>query len=162
MNEENIIVDGIECQIYETTALEAWLAMHGLRRVLCGDADHQAPKTGCIAHVVARPLEPKEIAFIEEQSACGEFPSLDKFLGISGLVGVTDFEIVESTDLPGWDGSPNPVILSNPRWFIEGKLVPCPPDIVIQDESPATESRLQSRQVRRAARRAAARRFRRH
>ena len=37
---------------------------------------------------------------------------------------MTDFEVVESTDLPGWYGSPNPVILSNPHWLLDGHLVP--------------------------------------
>ena len=96
MNETTITIDGLECFIQETTALEAWFVMHGLRQVLCGWTDDD-PKKGHLAFVVEQPLEPKEIAFINEQASIGGMPPLEEFLAISGLVGVTDFRVVEST-----------------------------------------------------------------
>lgn len=82
---------------------------------------------------------PKEIDFILEQQAWGNFPSLDQFLSVQGIVGVTDFEVAESTDLPGWDGESIPVILSNPRWYRDGRLVPAHP--AIEASPPASRNR---------------------
>lgn len=158
MNETTITIDGLECYVQETTALEAWFVMHGLRRVLCGWTDDD-PKEGRLAFVVEQPLEPKEIAFINEQASTGGMPPLEEFLSISGLVGVTDFRVVESTDLPGWDGSPNPAVLSNPRWLFDGKLVPAAPVVVAEEEPGGASSspRRPPRSERRAARRASRR-----
>ena len=155
MNETTITIDGLECFIQETTALEAWFVMHGLRQVLCGWTDDD-PKKGHLAFVVEQPLEPKEIAFINEQASIGGMPPLEEFLAISGLVGVTDFRVVESTALPGWDGSPNPAVLSNPRWLFDGKLVPASPVFVTGNDPGGTPSspRRPPRSERRAARRA--------
>ena len=130
---ETITVCGIECLVNDTSALEAWLVMHSFRRVLCG-GDTFPAKKGTIAHVASQELLQKEIDFIEEMSATGGCPPLKEFIKRKGIVGVTDFEVVESTDLPGWDGTPNPVLLSNPRWFMDGKLVPVLPDIFIEED----------------------------
>jgi len=133
MNETTMNIDGLDCYIQETTALEAWFAMHGFRRVLCSDSPPPA-RTGRLVFIACLPMEPKEADFIREMSATGEMPPVEAFLEISGVVGVTDFEVVEKTDLPGWDGTPNPTVLSNPRWYIDGKLVPVPPDLIVPDE----------------------------
>ena len=140
MNDDVIEIDGIKCLVNDTSSLEAWLVLHSLRRVLCGGDDFPM-KRGTIAHVASRGLMQKEVDFIEELSASGGCPSVGEFMSQSGVIGVTDFEVVESTDLPGWDGSPNPVILSNPRWYIDGKLVPVPPDVFLDDGRSADRRR---------------------
>ena len=140
MNDDMMVdVDGLKCVCNDTSSLEAWLIMHGFRRVLCGGEDFPARK-GHIAHFASCGLMQKEIDFIEEMNATGAYPPVDMFMEQSGLIGVTDYEVVEETDLPGWDGSPNPVVLSNPRWYIDGKLVPVPPDVII-DDGPSAGSR---------------------
>ncbi len=125
-------VAGIHCYVHDTTALEAWFMMNSLRQVIC--ADEPPAQRGTLALVVSQPLLPKEENFIVEMSRTGECPSLDKFLEISGLVGVVDFHVEETTDLPGWDGDSIPIILSNPRWFRDGKLVPQRPPTILPDE----------------------------
>ena len=133
MNDDMMVeVDGLSCVRNDTSPLEAWLIMHRLRRVLCGGEDFPSKK-GQVAHFASCGLMQKEIDFIEGMSATGGCPPLGKFTEQSGLIGVTDYEVVAETDLPGWDGSPNPVVLSNPRWYIDGKLVPVPPDIIMED-----------------------------
>ena len=133
MNDDMMVeVDGLSCVRNDTSSLEAWLIMHSLRRVLCGGEDFPSKK-GQVAHFASCGLMQKEIDFIEGMSATGGCPPLGKFTEQSGLIGVTDYEVVAETDLPGWDGSPNPVVLSNPRWYIDGKLVPVPPDIIMED-----------------------------
>ena len=126
-----IDVAGIRCHVYETTALEAWFAMNGFRQVI--GADDPPALSGTLAHVVTQPLEPKEVDFILQQSAAGNFPSLDKFLEIHGIVGVTDFHVEASTDLPGWDGEGVAVILTNPRWYLGGELVPVPQPVAMPE-----------------------------
>ena len=125
-------VDGLKCVRNDTSSLEAWLIMHSFRRVLCGGEDFP-DKKGLVAHFASCGLMQKEIDFIEEMSASGSCPPVGMFMEQSGLIGVTDYKVVDETDLPGWDGSPNPVILSNPRWYRDGKLVPVPPDIIMED-----------------------------
>jgi len=133
-NESSIEVAGVRCVRYDTSALEGWLAMHSLRRVICGGEDFPS-RRGKIAFVASQPLMQKEIDFIEEMSADGGCPTVGTFLEQTGsIVGVVDFEVAEKTDLPGWDGTPNPVILSNSHWFIDGALVPVPPDVFPSDE----------------------------
>ena len=127
-------VDGLKCVRNDTSSLEAWLIMHSFRRVLCGGEDFP-DKKGLVAHFASCGLRQKEIDFIEEMNASGSCPPVGMFMEQSGLIGVTDYEVVDETDLPGWDGSPNPVILSNPRWYRDGKLVPVPPDIIMEDNS---------------------------
>ena len=126
--------------------------MHGFRRVLCG-GDASPARSGKVAHVASHGLMQKEIDFIEQMSGTGDYPPLARFLEQSGIIGVTDFEVVESTDLPGWDGSPNPVILSNPHWLLDGHLVPVPPDFVIDDRTAVALSSIRSRRNHRSWRR---------
>jgi len=133
MDDIMIEVDGIKCLRNDTSALEAWLIMHSLRRVLCGGEDFPMKK-GQIAHIATQGLMQKEIDFIQEMNAGGSCPTVGMFMEQSGVIGVTDFEVVEETILPGWDGSPNPVILSNPRWYLDGKLIPVPPDRFLTEE----------------------------
>ncbi len=152
MDEVMIEVDGVECVRNDTSALEAWLMMHGMRKVLCGGEDFPGRK-GQIAHLASLPLMQKEIDFIEEMHRDGCYPPVGEFMAQSGIIGVTDYEVVESTDLPGWDGSPNPVILSNPRWYIDGKLVPVPPDIYLDDERRGSGGRNNRKTGRRSGRR---------
>ena len=133
MNHDIMVeVDGLKCVRNDTSSLEAWLIMHSFRRVLCGGEDFPGKK-GQVAHFASCGLMQKEVDFIEEMSATGGCPPVSMFMEQTGLIGVTDYEVVDETDLPGWDGSPNPVVLSNPRWYIDGKLVPVPPDIVMED-----------------------------
>ena len=132
-------VAGIHCYVHDTTALEAWFMMNSLRQVIC--ADEPPAQRGTLALVVSQPLLPKEEDFIVEMSRTGECPSLDKFLEISGLVGVVDFHVEKTTDLPGWDGTSIPVILSNPRWYRDGELVPAPPPFIIPDDHDTHERR---------------------
>ena len=133
MNEDMMVeVDGLKCVRNDTSSLEAWLIMHSFRRVLCGGEDFPG-KNGQIAHFASCGLMQKEIDFIEEMNATGACPPVGMFMEQTGLIGVTDYEVVDETDLPGWDGSPNPVVLSNPRWYIDGKLVPVPPDMIMED-----------------------------
>ena len=133
MNDDMMVdVEGLSCVRNDTSALETWLIMHSLRRVLCGGEDFP-DKKGHVAHFASCGLMQKEIDFIEEMSATGGCPPVGMFMEQSDLIGVTDYEVVDETDLPGWDGSPNPVVLSNPRWYIDGKLVPVPPDIIMED-----------------------------
>ena len=133
-------VAGLRCHVYETSALEAWLAMQGLRQVIC--ADKPPAQCGRIVHVVTQPPSPKEIDFILSQQVWGNFPSLDQFLAVHGIVGVTDFEVAATTDLPGWDGESIPVILSNPRWYRDGRLVPAHPAVVAPPASARNRPRL--------------------
>ena len=135
-NEQNFMdVEGLHCVRHDTSALEGWLMMHGLRRVLCGGESFPVRK-GKLAVVASEPLLQKEIDFIAEMSAGGGCPPVGAFLEQTGnIVGVVDFEVAEATDLPGWDGSPNPVILSNPHWLLDGNLVPVPPDVILSDNS---------------------------
>lgn len=128
-------VAGLRCCVHETTALEAWFVMQGLRQVIC--ADEMPAERGRVVHVVTQPPRQSEIDFILEQQSWDFFPSLDTFLSVHGIVGVTDFEVAESTELPGWDGYSIPVILSNPRWYSDGHLVPAHPAI----ESPPSAPR---------------------
>ena len=128
---EMMEIAGIPCHVDETTALEAWFMMNGLRRVICADAP--PAMRGSLVHIVTKPLEPKEIAFIREQMEQGNFPPLSEFQRITGIVGVTDFHVEPSTDLPGWDGESIPVILENPRWYMDGELVPVPPPMVFSE-----------------------------
>ena len=133
MNDDMMVdVDGLKCVRNDTSSLEAWLIMHSFRRVLCGGEDFP-DKKGQVAHFASCGLMQKEIDFIEEMNATGACPPVGMFMEQTGLIGVTDYEVVDETDLPGWDGSPNPVVLSNPRWYIDGKLVPVPPDITMED-----------------------------
>ena len=123
-------VAGLRCHVYETSALEAWLAMQGLRQVIC--ADEPPAQCGRIVHVVT----------ILSQQVWGNFPSIDQFLAVQGIVGVTDFEVAATTDLPGWDGESIPVILSNPRWYRDGRLVPAHPAVVAPPASARNRPRL--------------------
>ena len=133
MNDDMMVdVDGLKCVRNDTSSLEAWLIMHSFRRVLCGGEDFP-DKKGQVAHFASCGLIQKEIDFIEEMNATGACPPVGMFMEQTGLIGVTDYEVVDETDLPGWDGSPNPVVLSNPRWYIDGKLVPVPPDMIMED-----------------------------
>ena len=140
MKDNVMEIDGIKCLVNDTSSLEAWLVMHGFRRVLCGGKDFPMKK-GTMVHVASCGLMQKEVDFIEEMSASGGCPSVGEFMSQSGVIGVTDFEVVESTNLPGWDGSPNPVVLSNPRWCIDGKLVPVPADVFLGDGGSADRRR---------------------
>lgn len=124
-------IAGIPCHVHETTALEAWFMMNGFRRVIC--ADEPPAMRGTLVVIVTEPLEPKEIAFITEQMAQGNFPPLSEFQRISGIVGIADFHVESFTDLPGWDGESIPVILENPRWYMDGELVPVPPPRVLPE-----------------------------
>ena len=133
-------VAGLRCYVHETTALEAWFVMQGLRQVIC--ADEVPAERGRIVHVVTQPPLQKEIDFILEQQSWGNFPSPDTFLSVHGIVGVTDFEVAESTDLPGWDGDSIPVILSNPRWYRDGNLVPAQPSIEALQPAPRNRPHL--------------------
>ena len=131
---EFIDVAGVRCVRYDTSALEGWLMMHGLRRVICGGEDFPS-RCGKLAVIASQPLMQKEIDFIGEMSAGGSCLPVGTFLEQMGrVVGVVDFEVVQETDLPGWDGTPNPVVLSNPQWFMNGSLVPVPPDVFVSDE----------------------------
>jgi len=133
-NEAHVDVAGIRCVRYDTSALEGWLIMHSFRRVICGGEDFPTP-SGKLAVVASLPLMQKEIDFIEEMNADGSCPPVGAFLEQFGsIVGVVDFETAVVTDLPGWDGTPNPVILSNPHRLKDGKLVPVPPDVFLPDE----------------------------
>jgi len=135
-SEEEMYVDvcGVRCLRHDTSALEGWLIMHNLRRVLCGGEDFPL-KRGKLAVVSSCPLMQKEIDFIEEMSSTGGCPPVGAFMEMfDEVVGVVDFEVREKTDLPGWDGSPNPVLLSNPHWFRNGKLEPVPPDVYVDDD----------------------------
>ena len=125
-------VAGIHCHVYDTTALEAWFMMNSLRQVIC--ADEPPAQRGTLAVIVTQPLLPKEENFIIEMSQTGGCPPLDMFLEISGLVGVVDFHVEKTTDLPGWDGDSIPVVLSNPRWYRDGGLSPAHPPVVIPDD----------------------------
>ncbi len=151
MDDVTIEVDGIECVRNDTSSLEAWLMMHGIRKVLCGGEDFPGRK-GQIAHLASVPLLQREIEFIEAMNRDGCFPSVDVFKGKSGIIGVMDYEVVESTDLPGWDGSANPVILSNPRWYVDGKLVSASQDGCPDDERRGPDDR-DSRNAARPSRR---------
>lgn len=136
MNDEDMFidVDGIRCLRYDTSALEGWLIMHSMRKVLCGGDDFPV-KRGKMAIVASDPLMQKEIDFIEMMSATGGCPPVGVFMEQQGtIVGVVDFEVVKETCYPGWDGSPNPVVFSNPHWLKNGKLVPVQPDIFIDDD----------------------------
>lgn len=127
-------VAGVLCVRHDTSALEGWLIMHGLRRVICG-GDEFPLRGGKLAVIASQPLMPKELDFIGEMSAGGSFPPVEDFLEQTGkVIGVVDFEVVRKTDLPGWDGTPNPAILSNPHWLKDGKLVPVPPDVLWSEE----------------------------
>ncbi len=140
MNDDMMVdVEGLKCVRNDTSSLEAWLIMHSFRRVLCGGEDFP-DKKGQVAHFASCGLMQKEIDFIEEMNVAGTCPPVGMFMEQSGLIGVTDYEVVDETDLPGWDGSPNPVVLSNPRWYLDGKLVPVPPDKIMED-SPQDGSR---------------------
>jgi len=133
-NEAFVDVAGVRCVRHDTSALEGWLIMHSLRRVLCGGEDFPS-SSGKLAVIASQPLMQKEIDFINEMSRDGSCPPVGAFLEQTGsIVGVVDFEIERETDLPGWDGTPNPVLLFNPHWFMEGKLVPVPPDMFLPDE----------------------------
>lgn len=151
LNDENpyppktIDVAGICCYVYETSSLEAWLMMHHLRQVI--GVDDPPALCGSLAVVVTQLLNPGEIDFINEMSLTGGCPSLDKFIEIRGLVGVLDFHVEHSTDLPGWDGEGVAVILANPRWLRDGKLVPALSPIV-RSESRSCRSRRQRRRRR--------------
>ena len=141
---EPIEICGLQCLRDDTSALEAWLMMHSLRRVICG-CDELPSRRGTFAHFATVPLQPKEIAFIEQMARDSGFPPVEVFRLQHGLVGVTDYEVVESTVLPGWDGTPYPVVLSNPRWFRDGILVPVPPDICLDDGDQPAPSRRERR-----------------
>ncbi len=125
-------VAGIQCHVHETSALEAWFMMNGFRQVIC--ADEPPAQRGTLVVVASEPLAAKEENFILEMSATGGCPPLNAFLEISGIVGVVDFHVESTTDLPGWDGESIPVVLSNPRWFRDGKLIPVPPPIIMDEE----------------------------
>lgn len=130
-SQDTMDVAGVRCHVYETTALEAWFMMNRLRQVLC--ADCPPARRGTLAVVVSRPIQPGEMNFILEMSQTGGCPPLDQFMEIQGLVGVIDFHLEKTTDLPGWDGASVPVVLSNPCWFRDGKLVPAQKPMVVPD-----------------------------
>ena len=139
MKPETMMADGDECYVNHTSALECWLIMHSMRRVLNGGEEFPKRK-GRIVHVASDPLQPKEIAFIEEMHAGGACPSVKMFEDQFGtVVGVTDFEVRESTILPGWDGSGKPAVLSNPKWYQDGVYVPVPPDYQMSEDGASME-----------------------
>jgi hypothetical protein len=129
-----IEIAGLRCVRHDTSALEGWLIMHSFRRVICGGEVFPV-KRGKLGIVASDPLMQKEIDFINEMSADGGCPSVGTFMNQYGtVVGVVDFEVVSETDLPGWDGTPNPVILSNPHWLENGELIPVPPDVFLSED----------------------------
>ena len=130
---ETMDVAGIRCYVYETTALEAWFMLNSLRQVLC--SDEPPAQRGTLALVVTQPPTEGETDFIREMSRTGGCPPLESFLAIHGVVGVVDFHVEETTDLPGWDGASIPAILSNPRRFIDGELISAKPPTIIPDAS---------------------------
>ena len=135
MENENLYIEiaGVRCVRYDTSALEGWLMMHSLRRVICGGEGFPA-RRGKLGIVASAPLMQKEIDFINEMSGSGSCPPVGAFMEQLGqIVGVVDFEVATETDLLGWDGTPNPVILSNPHWFEDGELTPVPPDVFVSD-----------------------------
>ena len=139
MKPETMMADGDECYVNHTSALECWLIMHSMRRVLNGGEDFPKRK-GRLVHVASDPLQPKEIAFIEEMHAGGACPSVKMFEAQFGtVVGVTDFEVRETTTLPGWDGSGKPAVLSNPKWYQDGVYVPVPPDYQMSEDGASME-----------------------
>ena len=139
MKPETMMADGDECYVNHPSALECWLIMHSMRRVLNGGEEFPKRK-GRIVHVASDPLQPKEIAFIEEMHAGGACPSVKMFEDQFGtVVGVTDFEVRETTTLPGWDGSGKPAVLSNPKWYQDGVYVPVPPDYQMSEDGASME-----------------------
>ena len=60
MKPETMMADGDECYVNHTSALECWLIMHSMRRVLNGGEDFPKRK-GRLVHVASDPLQPKEI-----------------------------------------------------------------------------------------------------
>lgn len=105
--------------------------MNQLRQVI--GADEPPAQRGSLAIVVSQPLGFGEINFIREMSRTGGCPPLDKFSEIHGLVGILDFHVERSTELDGWDGEGVAVILENPRWWLDGQLIPVPRPMLRQE-----------------------------
>ena len=58
MKPETMMADGDKCYVNHTSALECWLIMHSMRRVLNGGEDFPKRK-GRLVHVASDPLQPK-------------------------------------------------------------------------------------------------------